>query len=159
MELINWLLHDRNYAFPKKIKLNENNSEKATEICRVPTWSTWVYCSFNHSPAEKLKAAWNQGPKRDKPILNFRDLQIPRNYFLDKPVRSVHFHTFTDASEFALSFVCYIRVEYYDQSIAVRFVVRKARVAPLTKMTIPNWNSKQPCLVLNLHNLLRKNKI
>ena len=100
-----------------------------------------------------LQDARNQGPKWDKPLLvqnfpdfvslrdevpNFKDLQIPRNYFLDKPIRSVQLHTFTDASEFALSAVCYIRVEYSDQSIAVRFVIGKARVGPLKKMTIPN---------------------
>ena len=100
-----------------------------------------------------LQAAWNQGPKWDKPlhvqnfpefvslrdeILNFKDLQIPRNFFLDKPIRSVQLHTITDASQFALSAVCYIRVEYSDQSIAIRFVIGKARVAPLKKMTIPN---------------------
>ena len=100
-----------------------------------------------------LQAAWNQGPKWDKPlpvqnfpdfvslrdeIPNFKDLQIPRNYFLDKPIRSVQLHTFTDASKFPLSAVCYIRVEYSDQSIAVGFVIGKARVAPLKKMTIPN---------------------
>ena len=99
-----------------------------------------------------LQAAWNQGPKWDKPLLaqnfpdfvslreeipNFKDLQIPRNYLLDKPVRSVQLHTFTDASEFALSAVCHIKVEYFEQSIAHRFVIGKARVAP-QKMTIPN---------------------
>ena len=100
-----------------------------------------------------LQAAWNHGPKWDKPLLvqnfpdfvslrdeipKFKDLQIHRNYFLNKPIRSVQLHTFTDASEFALSAVCYNRVEYSDQSIAVRFVIGKARVAPLKKMTIPN---------------------
>ena len=100
-----------------------------------------------------LQIAWNHGPKWDKPLLvqnfpNFvslrdeipkiKDLEIPRNYFLDKPIWSVQLHTFTDASEFALLAVCYIRVEYSDQSIAVRFVIGKARVAPLKKMIIPN---------------------
>ncbi|XP_075256602.1 uncharacterized protein LOC142349074 [Convolutriloba macropyga] len=102
---------------------------------------------------QSQKAAWNQGPKSDKPLLvqnfpdfvslrdeipNFKDLQIPRNYFLDKPIRSVQLHTFTDASEFALSAVCYIGVEYSDQSIAVRFVIGKTRVAPLKNMIILN---------------------
>ena len=59
----------------------------------------------------------------------FMDLQIPRKYFLDKLVQSVELHTFNDVSEFALSAVCYIRVEYSDQSFAVRFVIGKARVA------------------------------
>ena len=95
-----------------------------------------------------LQAAWNQGPKWDKPLLvqnfpdlvslkdeipNFKDLEIPRNYFLDKHIRSIRLHMFTDASEFALSAVCYIRVEYSDQSIAVRFVIGKARVATLKR--------------------------
>ena len=100
-----------------------------------------------------LQAAWNQGPTWDKPPLvknfpdfvslrdeipNFKDLQISRNYFLDKPIQSVQLRTITDASEFALSAVCYIRVEYTDQSIAVRFVIGKARFSPLKKITIPN---------------------
>ena len=64
-----------------------------------------------------LQAAWNQGPKWDKPllvqnfpdfvslrdeILNFKDLEVHRNYFVDKTTRSVQIHTFTDDSEFAL---------------------------------------------------------
>ena len=57
------------------------------------------------------------------------DQQIPRKYLLDKLVRSVELHTLNDVSEFALSAVCYIRVEYSDQSIAARFVIGKARVA------------------------------
>ena len=100
-----------------------------------------------------LQAAWNHGPKWDKPLLldniqdfsslreeipAFKDIEIPRNYFLDKTISSIELHTFTDASEYALSAVSYMRIEYSDRSISVKFVMGKARVAPIKRMTIPN---------------------
>ena len=100
-----------------------------------------------------LQAAWNHGPKWDKLLLldniqdfsslreeipAFKDIAIPRNYFLDKTISSIELHTFTDASEYALSAVSYMRIEYSDRSISVKFLMGKARVAPIKRMTIPN---------------------
>ena len=100
-----------------------------------------------------LQAAWNHGPKWDKPLLlnNIQDfsslreeipalkeIEIPRNCFLDKTISSIKLLTLTDASEYALSAVSYMRIEYSDRSISVKFVIGKARVAPLKTMTISN---------------------
>ena len=100
-----------------------------------------------------LQATWNHGPKWDKPLLldniqdfsklreeipAFKDVEIPRSYFLDKIISSIDLHTFTDASEYALSAVSYMRIEYSDRSISVKYEMGKARVAPIKRMTIPN---------------------
>ena len=100
-----------------------------------------------------LQAAWNHGPKWDKPFLlddiqdfsslrkevpTFKDNEIPWIYFLNKTISSIELHTFTDASDYALSAVSYMQIEYSDRSISVKFVIGKARVAPIKKMTVPN---------------------
>ena len=45
---------------------------------------------------------------------------------------------FTDASELALSAVCYLRNEHIDESVSVTFVIGKTRVATIKRMTVPN---------------------
>ena len=50
----------------------------------------------------------------------------------------IELHTFTNASELALSAVSYLRIEHIDESVSVAFVIGKARVAPIKRMTIPN---------------------
>ena len=102
-----------------------------------------------------LQAAWNHGSKWDKPLLldniqdfsslreevpTFKDNEIPRIYFLDKlhTFKSIELHTFTEASDYALSAISYMQIEYSDRSISVKFVIGKAPVAPMKKMTVPN---------------------
>ena len=100
-----------------------------------------------------LQAAWNQGPKWDKPLLldniqdfssfreefpAFKDVEILGNYFLDKSISSIDLHTFTEASEYDLSAGSYMRIGYADRSISVKFVMGKALEAPIKRMTIPN---------------------
>ena len=53
------------------------------------------------------------------------------------PISSIELHTFTDASELALSAVCYLRIEHIDESVSFAFVIGMARVAPIKQMTIP----------------------
>ena len=100
-----------------------------------------------------LQADWNHGPKRDRPLLldniqdfsslreeipAFKDVEIPRNYFLNKIVSSIDIHTLTDASEYALSAVSYMRIENSDRLISVKLVMGKARVASIKRMNIPD---------------------
>ena len=54
------------------------------------------------------------------------------------PISLIELHTFTDASELALSAVSYLRIEHINESVSVIFVIGKARVAPIKRMTIPN---------------------
>ena len=102
---------------------------------------------------KSLQAAWNHGPKWDKPLdLNefsdltqlqnelreFREISIPRCLFINKAIKETALHTFSDASEYSLSAVSYLRVEYVDETVQVKFIMGKARVAPIKRMTIPN---------------------
>ena len=117
----------------------------------------WVYSASNNSTTKSVKAAWNYGPKWDKPLLldnnqdsrklreeipAFKDVEIPKNHFLDQTVRSIELHTFTDTSEYALSAVSYMPIEYSDRSISVKSDMGKARVAPIKRMTIPNLETQ-----------------
>ena len=47
-------------------------------------------------------------------------------------------HVFSDASELALASVAYLRTRYDDDTTELKFVIGKARVAPINRMTIPN---------------------
>ena len=100
-----------------------------------------------------LQAAWNHCPKWDKPLQldensdfenlkkelsSFKDVHLPRTLLNEIPISSIELHTFTDASELALSAVSYLRIEHIDESVSVAFVIGKARVAPIKRMTIPN---------------------
>ena len=67
-----------------------------------------------------------------------KDVEISRNSFLEKTVSSIELHTFTEASEYALFAVSYFRKEYSHRPVSINFVMGKARVAPIKKMTIPN---------------------
>ena len=54
------------------------------------------------------------------------------------PISSTELHTFTDASEQPLLAVSCLPIEHIDETVSVAFVIGKARVAPLKRMTIPN---------------------
>ena len=68
----------------------------------------------------------------------FQDVHFPRKLLNETPISSIELHTFTDASELTLSAVSYLRIEQIDESVSVAFVIGKARVAPIKRMTIPN---------------------
>ncbi|XP_075256676.1 uncharacterized protein LOC142349146 [Convolutriloba macropyga] len=101
-----------------------------------------------------LQAIWNKGPQWDAPLdvqqfpdfLQFKNelptyqnISIPRALFRrNSKIQSTALHTFTDASEYALSAVSYLRTEYVDKLNDVVFMMGKARVAPIKRMTIPN---------------------
>ena len=73
-----------------------------------------------------------------KELSSFQDVHLPRKLFNKIPISSIELRTFTDASELALSAVSYLRIEHIDESVSVAFVIGKARVAPIKRMTIPN---------------------
>ena len=117
----------------RKINFNEDITQRKLLRFVAPLFDPLAFIAPLTIRLRKvLQAAWNQRPKWDKPVLiqnfpdffslgdeipNFKDLQIPRNYFLEKPIRSVQLNRFSDASEFALSAVCYIRVEYWASQL------------------------------------------
>ena len=73
-----------------------------------------------------------------KELSSFQDVHLPRKLFNEIPISLIELHTFTDASELVLSAVSYLRIEHIGESVSVAFVIGKARVAPLKRMTIPN---------------------
>ena len=101
-----------------------------------------------------LQAIWNKGPQWDAPLdvqqfpdflqfknelPSYQNISIPRALFRrNTKIQSTALHTLTDASEYALSAVSYLRTEYIDKTVDVVFMMGKARVAPIKRMTIPN---------------------
>ena len=64
-------------------------------------------------------------------------VRIPRCYFNKTEISNIELHGFSDASEQAYGCVIYIRIEYEDGTLVTRFVTSKAKVAPLSRQTIP----------------------
>ena len=137
-----------------KIKLDEETSQRKL-LCFVASIfdPLGIIAPFTIIFRKVLQAAWNHGPKWDKPLqLNensdfenlkkdfssFQDIHLPRKLLNEIPISSIELHTFTDASELAISAVSYLRIEHIDESISVAFVIDKARFAPIKRMTIPN---------------------
>ena len=86
---------------------------------------------------KSLQAAWNHWQKWDKPLnLNefagltqlqneLRDFSKPRCLFINKAIKETALQTFSDASEYALSAVSYLWIEYLDKTVQVKFIMRK----------------------------------
>lgn len=73
-------------------------------------------------------------------ISELQDLQsisLSRCYFKNKKIFNVQLHGFSDASESAFASAIYIRVEYEDGEINVKFVSLKARVSPIKPQSTP----------------------
>ncbi|XP_075256011.1 uncharacterized protein LOC142348522 [Convolutriloba macropyga] len=137
-----------------KIKLDEKTSQrKLLRFVASIFDPLGIIAPFTIRFRKVLQAAWNHGPKWDKPLQldensdfenlrkelsSFKDVHLPRKLLNEIPISSIELHTFTDASELALSAVSYIRIEHIDESVSVAFVIGKARVAPIKRMTIPN---------------------
>ena len=64
-------------------------------------------------------------------------VRIPRCYFSKEGVFSVELHGFSDSSQKAYGCVIYLRIQYEDGTVIVRFVSSKTKVAPLSRQTIP----------------------
>ncbi|XP_044570431.1 uncharacterized protein LOC123257065 [Drosophila ananassae] len=66
-----------------------------------------------------------------------RIFEVPRCFSPDtSDPRQTELHTFVDASEYAYSAVCYLRVAM-DDKVDVSLVIAKSRVAPLKPLSIP----------------------
>ena len=137
-----------------KIKLDEKTSQrKLLRFVASIFDPLGIIAPFTIRFRKVLQAAWNHGPKWDKPLQldensdfenlkkelsSFKDVHLPRKLLNEIPISSIELHTFTDASELVLSAVSYLRIEHIDESVSVAFVIGKARVAPIKRMTIPN---------------------
>ena len=141
-----------------KIKLDDKTSQrKLLRFVASIFDPLGIIAPFTIRFLKVLQAAWNHGPKWDKPLQLdensdfenlkkelpcFQDVHLPRKLFNEIPISSIELHTFTDASELALSAVSYLRIEHIDESVSVAFVIGKARVAPIKRMTIPNLHKQ-----------------
>ncbi|XP_075241673.1 uncharacterized protein LOC142336649 [Convolutriloba macropyga] len=137
-----------------KIKLDEKTSQrKLLRFVASIFDPIGIIATFTIRFRKVLQGAWNHGPKWDKPLQldensdfeilkkelsSFQDVHLPRKLLNEIPISLIELHTFTDASELALSAVSYLRIEHIDESVSVAFVIAKARVAPIKRMTIHN---------------------
>ena len=74
-------------------------------------------------------------------------ISLSRCYFQDKKVNSVQLHGFSDASEIAFASVIYLRIEYVDGEVELKFVSSKARVSPIKGQSIPRLELMGACLL------------
>ena len=79
-----------------------------------------------------------------------QDLRIPRCLQQKKEAKEINLHTFVDASQGAYGAVVYVRVEYKDQTVSVRLVAAKTKVAPLQSVGIPRMELMGACLGVKL---------
>ena len=138
----------------RKIKLDEKTSQrKLLRFVASIFDPLGIIAPFTIRFRKVLQAAWNHGPKWDKPLQldensdfenlkkelsSFQDVHLPRKLLNEITISLIELHAFTDASGLALSAVSYLRIEHIDESVSVAFVIGKVRVAPIKRMTIPN---------------------
>jgi len=70
-------------------------------------------------------------------LKELQSIKVPR--CLQQRCNSVKnvLHTFVDASQHAYGAVVYMREEYEDQTVSVRLVAAKTRIAPFQSISIP----------------------
>ncbi|XP_068141514.1 uncharacterized protein [Drosophila tropicalis] len=84
-------------------------------------------------------------------------LTIPRCYFdSSDQVHDVQLHTFVDASELAYAAVCYLRIRQGKRTY-LSFVASKAKVAPLSPLSIPRMELQAAVLGAKLSNRIQRN--
>ena len=66
------------------------------------------------------------------------------------PVKTVEIHGFSDASERAQGAVVYLRIEYADGSVDIKFLASKAKVSPVKTQSIPRLELLGACLLAKL---------
>ena len=123
---------------------------------------------------QSLQLAWSNGPQWDTPLnmehltdlddwidkrSQFNDICMPQIYFKpETKILETQLHVFSDASELALASVAYLRIGYDDDTTELKFVIGNARVAPISRMTIPNLElqaatNELNCLVSSKNNM------
>ena len=120
---------------------------------------------------KNLQATWHHGPKWNKPLnLNefadltqlqnelrdFREVSITRCLFTNKAKQETVLHTFSDASEYALSAVSHLSIENLDEPVQVKFIMGKALVSPFKRMTIPNLELQAAIYAAQLAQFVRE---
>ncbi|XP_046868801.1 uncharacterized protein LOC124461315, partial [Drosophila willistoni] len=84
-------------------------------------------------------------------------LTIPRCYFNSSDqIHDVQLHTFVDASELAYAAVCYLRIRQGERTY-LSFVASKAKVAPLSPLSIPRMELQAAVIGAKLSNRIQRN--
>ena len=86
-----------------------------------------------------------------KGLRSLHNTKISRCLFgKQAPVKTVEIHGFSDASERAQGAVVYLRIEYADGSIDVKFLASKAKVGPVKAQSIPRLELLGACLLAKI---------
>ena len=101
-----------------------------------------------------MQLAWNTGQQWDKPIPEDRlaefqhwteeidhpeIIQLPRQLHNYRSQPKHHeLHVFFDASRKAFAAVAYLRTTHDDNHVSITFLIGKARVTPMKRLTITN---------------------
>lgn len=84
------------------------------------------------------------------------EVSIERSFMGNAQVTRRELHVFCDASEKAFGAVLYFRTVFEDNSVKIRFVMSKARVAPIKKLTIVRLEMQAAVLATRLANVVQK---
>ena len=79
-----------------------------------------------------------------------QNLKVPRCLQQKNEAIKINLHIFADASQGAYDAVAYLRTQYKEQTIAVRFVAAKTKVAPLQSVSVPRMELMGACLGVKL---------
>ncbi|XP_046868614.1 uncharacterized protein LOC124461066 [Drosophila willistoni] len=90
-------------------------------------------------------------------LTTIAELTIPRCYFNSSDqIHDVQLHTFVDASELAYAAVCYLRIRQGERTY-LSFVASKAKVAPLSPLSIPRMELQAAVIGAKLSNRIQRN--
>ncbi|XP_068150201.1 uncharacterized protein [Drosophila tropicalis] len=161
----------RTWYLPTFITKNPNKPEKVRLVWDAAAQSGGISC-FTIELKILLQEVWRSGidwdtglpdallPKwiRWKRILTtIAGLTIPRCYFdSSDQVHDVQLHTFVDASELAYAAVCYLRIRQGKRTY-LSFVASKAKVAPLSPLSIPRMELQAAVIGAKLSNRIQRN--
>lgn len=108
-------------------------------------WSQGV--DWDAEPPQTIVEAWH---KFESDANALSKLQIPRRIFNDN-ILTIDLHGFADASELGYASVAYLRITSSNDVIHTSFIMAKARVAPLKRISVARL---ELCAALLLSNLL-----
>ena len=154
MERDQWRVHYWKKVFQKVPQWSIHNTAETFEVLRFNNDPLGIIALLTIRVRKILQEARTQGPKWDAllddqqflDILNFRN-EPPSNQnasILRAPLRrntkiqSKALHKLTEASEYALSAVSHLKIEYFNKTVDVVFMMGKARVAPIKRIIIPD---------------------
>jgi len=69
-------------------------------------------------------------------LIMLSNIKVPRCLQSNRDVTSITLHVFVDASLSAYGTVTYLRSEYENEDISVKFVASKTKVAPLQSVSV-----------------------